>query len=906
MNRQEAIRLVSEFPALRKLGEHLRTKSIPVVHQTTATDCGAACLSMVLAHHGRHVALDEVRKSLAVGRDGVTARAIVECASFYGLRGRGVRIDVTDLPRLPRASILHWNFSHFIILERADARSVHVIDPAEGRCPIPIADAGKLFTGIALVFEKTEAFTPNRPGENPVVRHLKQAIAGSEDWHRIAFTSILMQLLALIAPVLNGRLIDRVVPRQDMHLFGVLGAALVVTLTFEFITQITRGQLLLQLRTTFDTRMTFGFIERLLRLPYDFFERRHAGDLQMRLASVSSIREALTGAVLTGVIDGVMVIGHLLFLILTSAKMTIVSLVVVAVQVGVYLATRRKLEELAAGSVAKQSEAANALNELLVGMESLKASGCEQKASQPWAARYVDVMNIGLRQGQMTNFSSAILGTLHMLGPIVILMVGALEVMDRKMSLGTLLAAETLAAGFLQPVMSLVSTLQSLQMTRMHLARIDDVINTSPEQGASDHLTVAPKLRGQIVLDHVSFRYGPQLPLAVQSVSVHIQPGESVAIVGRSGSGKTTLGRLLLGLYQPSEGAIALDGIPLSQLDLRSVRRQLGVVVQKPHVIGTTIRGNIALADPDIPLPRVHQAAKRACIHDDIMKMPMQYDTPIVADGGSLSGGQRQRIALARALVNEPAIVLLDEATSALDAITEAHVRRELECLRCTRVVIAHRLSTVIGADRILVMQDGVLIEQGRHNELLAQGGIYASLVAAQMADDTGAAVLRADTPNASVDAPGDARRAPADAPPGASQRHLGNPRASGSQLMRSSSLVLGDDPTVLAGGSARQLVKSSPSVHGDDPTVAAIPDAGLLAKSVQSNDGIGNGTSAQRGLTSPCPRKPSPQRKTSPAVEARSPLMDGVSAAGADRTAGADTEAAEDATWRWSRGGEP
>ena len=745
-----ARRLVAEFPALKKLGEPLRSKEIPVVQQAMATDCGAACLAMCLAYLGRHVPLDELRNTMSIGRDGVTARAILEAAALYDLRGRGVKVDVTDLEHLPRASILHWNFSHFIVFDGLTKDgSVKIIDPGLGRRTISIDEARKSFTGVALMVEKTEKFVAAKAGENPVWRHLKNAFAGSNDWHRIAFASIFLEMLALVLPMINGRLVDRVVPRNDTHLLWVLVAGLATTVVFHFITSVTRSQLLLQLRTGFDAKMTFGFLEHLLRLPYGFFERRHAADLQMRVASVATIRETLTGAVLSGSIDGVMVVSHLLFLSIMSVKMTLIALVIVGLQVAVYLGTRKKLRELASGSIAKQAEAANALNELLAGMESLKASGCEHKASHTWAARYVDVMNIGLKQGSVATFSQALLSTMHIVGPMVLLIGGVVEVMDRKMSLGVMLSANALAVGFISPMMNLVSTLQSLQTTRVHLTRIDDVLGTSPEQENSGNLRIAPPLQGQISLNGVSFRYGAKLPLAVRSVSVHIQPGESVAIVGRSGSGKTTLGRLLLGLYQPSDGSVSLDGNPLTQLDIRSVRRQLGVVIQKPHVFGTTIRANIALSDPEMPLDRIKQAAARACIHEDIAAMPMGYDTPVVAGGASLSGGQRQRIALARALVEDPAIVLLDEATSALDSITETLVQRELENLRCTRIFIAHRLSTVVGCDRILVMENGALVEQGTHHELLAMGGAYANLVHAQLGESGESVVARARQNNA-------------------------------------------------------------------------------------------------------------------------------------------------------------
>ena len=384
--------------------------------------------------------------------------------------------------------------------------------------------------------------------------------------------------------------------------------------------------------------------------------------------------------------------------------------------------------------------------QLLTGIETLKSMGAEQRAVERWSNLFVDELNVSLAQGRLSALFDSLLVALGKASTFSILLFGGLFVLRGEMTLGTMLALSALAAGFLGPLSKLVGTALQLQLLGSFLERIDDVLETPREQNPHDVVRV-DRLSGRIQVEGVSFRYSPRAPLVIKNVDLEIEPGSFVALVGPSGAGKSTLAHLMLGLYRPVEGRVLYDRADLEGLDVQSVRRRLGIVQQQPYLFGLSVRDNIALADPSLTLSRVIEAAKAAHVHDDIAALPMGYDT-VVADGGaSLSGGQRQRLALARALVHRPSIVLLDEATSSLDALTERAIQDRLESLQATRIVIAHRLSTIKEADLILVMENGEIVERGRHDQLLAEGGAYARLVSAQVSGTGAETETETETP---------------------------------------------------------------------------------------------------------------------------------------------------------------
>jgi ABC-type bacteriocin/lantibiotic exporter with double-glycine peptidase domain len=482
--------------------------------------------------------------------------------------------------------------------------------------------------------------------------------------------------------------------------------------------------------------MTLDFLEHLVDLPYAFFLKRSSGDLMMRLRSNATVREILTTGTIAALLDGALATFYLVAILALSPLLGVLVVALGAAQVVVLLAARRRNQQLMGEALATEAKSQSYAYEMFSAVETLKAAGAERRAVTHWTNLFIAEMNVSLRRGRLSAAVETAIHGLALLSPIAVLLVGAHLVGSGQLSLGTMLALAALGGAFLEPLAVLVGTALQIQLLGSYLARIEDVINTPTETDGRE-LRPAPPLTGAVRAEGLTFRYHPHGVPAVDAADIDVRPGQLVAIVGRSGSGKSTLGRLLLGLYPPSEGRVLLDGIDLATLYPRSVRSQIGVVTQDPYIFGLSIRDNLVLGHPDLPLDRLETAAEIAGVADDIRAMPMGWDTPLVDAGASLSGGQRQRLALARALAPSPRILLLDEATSNLDTVTEAQVHANIARLQCTVIVIAHRLATVIDADHIVVMDAGRVVEVGRHRELLAAGGHYAQLVSGQLVGET-------------------------------------------------------------------------------------------------------------------------------------------------------------------------
>ena len=739
--------LHEKYPRLAQLGAPL-AKTIPFVQQLEWADCGAASLAMVLAYHGKELPLDRVRSALSVSRDGVSARAILDAAGQLGLKGRALKIGMDELSRLPRATILHWDLSHYVVLDRVMGDTIRIFDPATGERDLTREEVSRSFSGVALELKPRADFSKEKAGKQHAAKsYMKELFSEKGLFARVVTVSLVMRLFALVMPLVTGMIMDWVVPRADLTMLWIVLGSVVSILGVQAVCTLMRAHLLLSLRTTLDGRITLGFLDHMVSLPISFFQRRSAGDLMMRVGSNATIRELITSQSLAAVIDGVFVAIYAVVIFVVSAELGALAFGLASIEIMLWFAVRPKNRRYLAQDIERQAKAQGYLVQMLAGMETLKCAGAEAAGVERYSNLYADCLDMSIKRGRLTAALEAFHSSMSQLAPMVILAVGAHTVIKGTMTLGTRMAMSALATSLFGPLTNLVQSLVQLQVVKTYAERIEDVKRAAPERDP-EKVFDAPALEGGVSLHNVTLRYGDG-PIVVDNVSLDIKPGMSVALVGPSGSGKSSLLNMIAGIVSPTKGTVKFDGRALTELDLRAVRQQVGIVPQHPYIFGASVRENIALTAPEANLDRINRAAAIAAFDGDIAKMAMGLDT-VVSDGGaSLSGGQRQRIALARAVLREPSMLLLDEATSALDNNTEARVTNNLRALNATRVIVAHRLSTVQNADMIVVMDKGKIVETGTHAALMGKPSMYKNMVAAAAAGaPVNAAPAAAAAPN--------------------------------------------------------------------------------------------------------------------------------------------------------------
>jgi ATP-binding cassette subfamily B protein len=717
----------------RQLFLFKRAKRLRFIQQLDASDCGAACLAMVLDCLGSKLSVSEIRKVLNAGPSGVSLANLLEIASRFDLLGRAVRVQPHQFSLLNTGMILHWEFNHLVVYEGRTPMGLVVLDPAVGRRTISENEFGVLFTGLALEFFPNAGFIPAKRRADPTLQYVLQIFHHPNLLRQALVASLLVQVFGMALPLLTAVVIDRVLPHANIGLLGLVLLGAVSAAVFGSLASFLRSHALVCLRAQFDQAATFKFVDHLLSLPYTFFQQRSPGDLMLRVYANSSIREILSSTVLSAALDGGLALIYAIVLFWLAPPLASVALGFGVFQVALVLKTRRSLSELMAAEWSARSRANSKLVQVLHGIQALKGAGAEAEGFRFWAGDFANELN---SVNKRLIYNARLDAATHFFqngAPAILLCIGALLVMKGSIPLGGMLAAATLSTAFLRPLMELVKNSISLLEVRVHVERIHDVVNAQPEKADAGEHPILPF--GELDLQDIVFTYPGQDEPVINKISIKAQSGQSIALVGETGCGKSTLVHLILGFYPCDSGTIKFDNQDISNLNLKSLRRQIGYVPQSSYVFEGSVRDNISLSHPEASLAEIIDAARVACIHDEIMAMDNGYDTRLIANGDSVSGGQRQRIALARALLCKPKILIMDEATSALDGLTEAKLTKNLNGLACTRIVVAHRLSTIQLADVIYVISRGRVVEYGNHKNLMTCKSVYSQLVSAQLAE---------------------------------------------------------------------------------------------------------------------------------------------------------------------------
>ncbi|MFD9790029.1 NHLP family bacteriocin export ABC transporter peptidase/permease/ATPase subunit, partial [Streptomyces sp. NPDC059070] len=715
--------------------ERARAVRTPTVLQMEALECGAASLAMVLAHHGRHVPLEELRIACGVSRDGSRAGTILKAARGYGMTAKGMQMEPAALAGVRPPAILFWEFNHYVVYDgtgrRFGRRGVHVNDPDKGRRFVTAEDFDTSFTGVVLVLEPGAAF--RRGGRRPsVLAALPARLRGTAGTLLVSLlASLLLVVVGAALPALSRTYVDMFLIGDQTSPLGVLftamGTAVGLTAALTWLQQAN----LLRGRVISATLGGARFFRHLLRLPVTFFAQRSPADLVQRLQSNDAVAETLARDLTAAAVDGVVVLLYALLLWTYDPELTVVGIGIALLNV---VAMRVVVRLRATRTQQLRADGARLTNTSYTGLqliETMKATGGEDGYFRRWAGQHATTLEHQQRLGVPSAWLGIVAPLLAALNSALILWIGGLRAVEGHLSIGLLVAFQALVTRFTAPVTRLNAVAGRIQDFAADVARLKDVedfpvdaLYTRPEPAAGTR-----RLTGHLSLEGITFGHSPLDAPLLAGFSLTVGPGQQVALVGASGSGKSTVSRLISGLCTPWEGSVRIDGRRLAEIPRGALSASVAFVDQDVFLFEGSVRDNVALWDPSVPDEAVVAALKDAALYETVARRPGGIHSRVEQDGRNFSGGQRQRLEIARALVREPSVLVLDEVTSALDARTEQVVMDNLRRRGCACVVIAHRLSTVRDSDEIVVLDHGSVVERGRHEELVAAGGAYAELV---------------------------------------------------------------------------------------------------------------------------------------------------------------------------------
>jgi ATP-binding cassette subfamily B protein RaxB len=685
----------------------------PVVLQTEAAECGLACLAMVAGHHGHRMDLPAIRRRFTASLKGMTLRDMVRLGTGLELATRALRLDLNDLPQLRLPCILHWSHNHFVVLTRVGAKSVVIHDPAVGRRTVRTEEFSKHFTGVALEAWPTDRFQAKNERARIRISDLIRRTRGiGRAAVQILTISLLLEVATIAMPIGFQLVLDEVVVAADYDLLTVIVLALGLLLVLQVAAGLARSWATMLIGSSLVLQWKVSLFDQLMRLPLSFFEKRHVGDVVSRFGSLDSVQRTLTTSSIQALLDGAMSIALVLMMWLYGGWLLTIALTSVglyaALRLGFYMSYRTISEEAIVHAAQENSH----FMESVRGIGSLKVLNLEDRRRGVWINHLVDRVNAELRVQKFDASFSAASNALFGIDRILLIFLGVRAILAGDLSVGMFVAFLAYKDQFATRIDGFIDTVVQFLMLSLHGDRIADIALADPEEGERRAVTVNPngsvmRAPSRLELRKVRFRYADNEPEVLADVSLAVEGGECVGIAGPSGSGKSTLLKLLAGLATPTEGQLFIDGVPMSSLGLAAYRDRVGCVLQDDRLFAGSIGENIAGFDPAADPAWIAECARMAAVHDEIMMTPMGYETLVGDMGSTLSGGQRQRIVLARALYRRPSVLLLDEATSHLDGANEAAINTAVKKLPITRVIVAHRTTTLAMADRVLHLVNG-------------------------------------------------------------------------------------------------------------------------------------------------------------------------------------------------------
>ena len=707
---------------------------VPVIMQMEALECGAACLAMVAAYYGKWVPLEQVRRDCGVSRDGSNARNVLVAARSYGFAAKGYRYEPDSLRtdgQFP--CIIHWNMEHFVVLNGFTKDKAVLNDPARGLVSVSMEEFDRSFTGICLILEPGADFTPGGKPKS-VLEFARHRLKGAGP--AIAFVvlcTIIGSLLGIIQPAFSRIFYDRLLTGQNPEWFMPFMAALIV---FSCLQVFIAGVQMLysnRINARFAVVGSTSFLWKVLHLPMDFFSQRLAGDIQARQSSNAGVANALVNTFAPLSLQLIMMVFYFVVMVRYSWQLTLLGLVSIAVNMAMARVISQKRINLSRVQMRDGGKLSSATVSGIEMIETIKASGAENGFFGRWAGYQASVNTQQMRSARMEQILGLIPSVISVVCSSAITIAGAWLTMNGQFTVGMIAQFQGFLSSFSGPIGSLISAGQSLMEMRTEMERIEDVMqypddpafHTAPDEAEGSF----EKLSGMVELKNVTFGYSRLAQPLIRDFNLTLKPGSRVALVGASGCGKSTVAKLISGLYQPWSGEILFDGQPMGSISREKLTGSLAVVDQDIVIFEDTIANNIRMGDTSIEDFEVTLAAWDAQIYHDIMRRDGGFQNKLTEGGKDLSGGQRQRLEIARVLAQDPTIIIMDEATSALDAKTEYEVVSAIRNRGITCIVVAHRLSTIRDCDEILVMDGGLVVERGTHEELMARGGRYTELV---------------------------------------------------------------------------------------------------------------------------------------------------------------------------------